>query len=161
METIKIDKDFPNKKTTVTAQFKAPLEDVWDAFTKPEITDQWWAPKPYQAVTMKSNFTKGGKWLYYMLSPEGEKHWCIAEFKLIQPKQYYEVLDAFCDENGNINTDFPRMNWSNHFNENNGHTVVTNVISFEKEEDMKKIFEMGFEEGYTMGLSQLTKLLKS
>lgn len=153
-------KDFPNKKTTVTVQFKAPLEIIWDAFTKPEITDKWWAPKPYEAVTLKANFCKGGQWLYYMLSPEGEKHWCLAEFKQIIPHETYEVLDAFCDENGNINTAFPRTKWKNSFSESNGYTTVTSEMHFEKEEDMTQIFEMGFEQGYTMGLNQLTELLQ-
>ena len=30
----------------VDKEFDAELSLVWDAFTKQEILDQWWAPKP-------------------------------------------------------------------------------------------------------------------
>ena len=32
------------KKVFVTKEFNAELSLVWDAFTKSEILDQWWAP---------------------------------------------------------------------------------------------------------------------
>jgi uncharacterized protein YndB with AHSA1/START domain len=157
--SIQIDKDFINKQIKIVSEFKAPKEKIWDSFTNPEITDKWWAPKPYQAITKRSDFKEGGQWLYYMLSPEGEKHWCFAEFKNIRLMESYEATDAFCDENGKINMDFPRMNWKNSFHEENGTTKVTNVITFPQEEDMKQILEMGFEEGYSMGLNQLNDLI--
>ncbi|WP_281226070.1 SRPBCC family protein [Flavobacterium aquiphilum] len=157
--SIKIVKDFTNKQITVISEFKAPKEKIWDAFTNPDITDKWWAPKPYQAITKQSDFKNGGQWLYYMLSTEGEKHWCLAEFYNIKKAESYEVTDAFCDEKGNINTNFPRMNWKNSFEEENGTTRVTNEITYARVEDMKQILEMGFEEGYSMGLNQLNDLL--
>lgn len=157
---IKIDKDFSNKKITITTEFKASKEKIWNAFTNPEITDQWWAPKPYQSITKQANFKDGGQWLYYMLSPEGEKHWCSAEFYNIKPLESYELTDAFCDENGNINSNLPRTNWKNIFEEKEGVTKVTNILTYSKEKELKQILEMGFEEGYSMGLNQLNDLLK-
>ena len=45
--------DFTVDKTTKTVfvnrEFAASLSLVWDAFTKQEILDQWWAPKPWEA----------------------------------------------------------------------------------------------------------------
>jgi uncharacterized protein YndB with AHSA1/START domain len=42
--------DFIVDKTTktviVSREFAAELPLVWDAYTKPELLDQWWAPKP-------------------------------------------------------------------------------------------------------------------
>jgi uncharacterized protein YndB with AHSA1/START domain len=46
-------KDLQNKKLTVVREFDAPLERVWEAWTKSEILDQWWAPKPYKTETKK------------------------------------------------------------------------------------------------------------
>lgn len=37
-----------NKTITVKREFAAGLELVWAAWTKPELLDLWWAPKPYQ-----------------------------------------------------------------------------------------------------------------
>lgn len=157
---IVIKKDLDARIIAVSSQYHTSLENLWDAFTNPGMLEKWWAPKPYRAFTKKIHFANGGQWLYFMLSPAGEKQWCIAEFKNIHPKESFEVFDAFCDENGNINMDFPRMTWINNFREENGMATITNVITFATEEDMKKIIEMGFEEGYSIGLNQLQELLE-
>ena len=55
--------DFTVDKTTKTVfinrEFNADLSLVWDAFTKPEILDQWNAPKPWTAKTKFMNFEVG------------------------------------------------------------------------------------------------------
>lgn len=49
--------DFKVDKSTKTVfidrAFNAELPLVWDAFTKQEILDQWWAPKPYLSKTVR------------------------------------------------------------------------------------------------------------
>ena len=44
-----------NKTITVKREFAASLPLVWDAYTKSEILDQWWAPKPWKAKTKTMN----------------------------------------------------------------------------------------------------------
>lgn len=83
-ETI-FSKDVANKKLTVVREFDAPLEKVWKAWTESELLDQWWAPKPWKAITQSMDFREGGKWLYYMLGPDGSRHYCRADYKTIVP----------------------------------------------------------------------------
>ena len=64
-----------NNSVQVTREFNADLPLVWEAWTNPEILDQWWAPKPYQTKTKSMDFRVGGVWLYAMVSPENETHW--------------------------------------------------------------------------------------
>ena len=85
---------------------------MWQAWTKTEFLDRWWAPKPYRVETKTLNFTEGGVWQYAMVSPENEKLWCKADYQKIEFKKLIVWLDAFCDENGNENTEKPRSNWS-------------------------------------------------
>lgn len=158
---VSFDKDFTDNKIVVTSRFNAPLGKIWSAFTNPLILGKWWAPQPYKAVTEEIDFREGGHWLYYMVSPEEKKTWSIVEFLKIQPQEYFEVWDAFCDENGVIDTKLPRMMWRNSFSEKDDMTTVVNTIIGEDVDDLKKIIEMGFEEGYKMGLNQLDGLLKS
>lgn len=66
------------------------LDLVWDAWTKPEILDQWWAPKPYQTETKSMDFREGGMWLYAMVSPENEKHWCKNDYHKVEPKKIFQ-----------------------------------------------------------------------
>lgn len=150
--------DKENKCIRVTREFAAPLTRVWDAWTNPEILEQWWAPKPYVARTLNMNFTEGGSWLYYMESPEGERHYCRADYQQIIPYKTYKGLDAFCDAQGVINTNFPRTQWNVSFEDKGEHTIVHITNYFDKLEDIEQIIALGFKEGFTMALGNLDEL---
>jgi uncharacterized protein YndB with AHSA1/START domain len=147
--------DKENNKIKVEREFAAPVENVWAAWTEPELMDQWWAPKPYQNKTKSMDFREGGSWLYAMVGPEGDTHWCRADYKSIKPLKSYSGLDAFCDEFGNINTEFPRTLWAVDFNANGEATLVKIEMHYEKLADLEKIIELGFKEGFTMALTNL------
>lgn len=154
-----IQKDDARKMLVVTRIFNAPLKMVWSAWTEPKQLDQWWAPKPYQTKTKSMDFKEGGVWLYCMVGPEGDVHWCRADYLKIDFQNYYSLKDAFCDEHGNKNTAHPSMHWQNTFLKGKDGTKVHIEITFEKVEDMEKIIEMGFEEGFTAAHNNLEELL--
>jgi len=152
--------DKENKTVHVRRAFAASLKKVWAAWTQSEILDQWWAPKPYKAVTREQDFREGGHWLYGMVGPNDVAHWCRADYKSVDMYKSYSAQDAFCDENGKVNESFPRMFWTNTFTENSpSETLVDIVIKFDKLEDLEKIIEMGFKEGFTAGLGNLDEYL--
>src|SRR5438270_6055237 len=93
------------KAVFVDREFAAGLPLVWDAFTKQEILDQWWAPKPWTSRTKLMNFKAGGRRFYAMVSPEGQEHWSVQEFTSISPKTNFKMLSAFADKDENINTE--------------------------------------------------------
>ena len=151
--------DKENKKINVKREFAAPISKVWAAWTQSELLDQWWAPKPYVAKTKSMDFSEGGRWLYSMTGPEGDVHWSCADYRKITNGKSYEGLDAFCDAEGNINDDFPRTNWKVNFSENANSTLVDIELSFKTLADLEKLLELGFKEGFTMGLGNLDELL--
>lgn len=152
--------DKTNSTITVKREFAANVDLVWEAWTRPEILDQWWAPKPYRTQTKTMNFKVDGFWLYAMISPENQKHWCRADYKKIEVKKFYSALDAFCDEQGTINTDFPRSLWSNTFIQQGDHTLVSITIQYATLADLEKIIELGFKEGFTMALGNLDQYIE-
>jgi uncharacterized protein YndB with AHSA1/START domain len=154
-------KDAANKKITVVREFDAPIDQVWEAWTVAELLDQWWAPRPWKAVTVSMDFRDGGSWLYYMQGPEGEKHYCRADYSHIVPGISYQVQDAFTDENGVPNGGAPSMHWHNVFSASGDGTKVTVEITFEKAEDLETIIQMGFQEGFTAANGNLDELLAS
>ena len=152
-------KDTDNKTITVTRRFSAPLIKVWHAWTDSEILDRWWAPKPYKAETVAMDFREGGHWFYYMLSPEGERHYCKFNYSEIKPEEFYTGSDMFTDENGNRMGDMPSMTWKVNFSAAEDETNLDILISFDKIEDMETILKMGFQGGFTMGLGNLEEVL--
>ncbi len=156
-----ISKDLENRKLLVLREFDAPVELVWRAWTESKLLDQWWAPKPWKATTKSMDFREGGIWLYYMEGPEGEKSYCRAEFKTIDPLKSYTGHDGFCDENGNPSGDLPGMQWDAKFSETETGTKVEVEITFATLSDLETIVEMGFNEGFTAAHGNLDELLAS
>jgi len=152
-------KDLANRKINVVREFDAPVEQVWKAWTEKELLDQWWAPKPWKANTTSMDFREGGTWFYYMQGPENERHYCRVDYKSITPNKLFTGDDAFCDENGNINTGFPTMHWEVRFNSTEGGTRVEVDVKFDSEADLEKIVEMGFQEGFAAAHKNLDELL--
>lgn len=153
--------DKENKCIRIAREFAANVPQVWAAWTTPEILEQWWAPKPYIAKTVSMNFTDGGTWHYYMESPQGERHYCRADYQQVITEQSFKGLDAFCDEHGNINTSFPRTQWNVGFQKMGEHTMVNIVNYFEKLEDIEQIISLGFKEGFTMALQNLDQYIEA
>ena len=149
--------DKATKTVFITREFDAELSLVWDAFTKPEILDQWWAPKPWASKTKVMNFEVGGRRFYAMVSPEGQEHWSIQKYTSITPKTNFKFLNAFADKDEN--PQLPGSEWDLTFSEQNGTTKVSISIYNESLERMEKMIEMGFKEGFTMTLNDLEKLL--
>jgi uncharacterized protein YndB with AHSA1/START domain len=153
--------DFTVDKTTKTAtivrEFAAELPLVWDAYTKQEILDQWWAPKPWASKTKIMNFEVGGRRFYAMVSPEGHERWSIQKYTSITPKTNFKILNAFADENEN--PELPGSEWDLSFSEQNGTTKVSVRIYNESLERLEKMIEMGFVEGFSMTMKNLEEML--
>jgi len=153
--------DFKVDKSTKTVfidrEFNAELSLVWDAFTKQEILDQWWAPKPFESKTKVMEFKVGGRRFYAMVSPEGQEMWQLQQYTSITPKTNFKFLSVFADKDENPH--LPGSNWDLNFNEENGITKVSISIYNESLERMEKMIEMGFKEGFTMTLNELANVL--
>jgi uncharacterized protein YndB with AHSA1/START domain len=154
--------DFTVDKSTnsvsVIREFAAELSLVWDAFTKQEILDQWWAPKPWTSRTKFMNFKEGGRRFYAMVSPEGHESWQIQDYTSITPKTNFKYFSVFAEEDETPH--LPGSNWDLNFTEQNGITKVSIIIYNESLERMQEMIEMGFKEGFTMTLNDLEELLQ-
>ena len=152
-------KDPKNKKIKVTREFDAPVAEVWKAWTEPKLLDQWWAPKPWKAETVSMDFRAGGKWFYYMQGPDNSRHYCNFVYSSIAANKSCSGEDAFTDEKGKVNESMPQLNWNVNFNSAGDATKVVIDISFGSVEDLNKIVEMGFEEGFAAAHKNLDELL--
>ena len=153
--------DFTVDKTAKTVfvnrEFAADLSLVWDAFTKPEILDQWWAPKPFISRTKFMNFEVGGRRFFAMVSPEGQEGWILQKYTSISPKTNFKLFNSFADKDEN--PQLPGSEWNYNFSEQNGVTKVSIVIYNESLTRLEKMIEMGFQGGFTDALNNLENLL--
>ncbi len=162
MNTLQFDftVDKAAKTVYITREFDAELALVWDAFTKQEILDLWWAPKPWRSETASMHFKVGGRRFYAMVSPDGEqKRWQIQDYTAITPKTNFKFLSVFADKDQNPLP--PGSDWDLSFSEQNGITTASISIYNESLERMEQMIEMGFKEGFTATLTELSSLLQT
>ena len=143
---------------TITKEFAAELSLVWDAYTKPELLDQWWAPKPFLSRTKVMDFEVGGCRFYAMVTPEGAERWAVQKYTSITPKTNFKIFNTFADQDENL--ELPGSDWNLNFSEQDGTTTVHISIYNESLERLERQIAGGFVEGTKMQLQNLEDLLK-
>lgn len=152
--------DFTVDKSTkivlITMEFDADLDLVWDAFTKPEILDQWYAPRPFVSKTKHMDFKVGGRRFYAMVGPDGQEGWALQKYTSITPKTNFKFFNTFADKDEN--PQLPGSDWDLTFSESEGTTKVTISIYNESLERLESLLE-GFKLGMKSTLESLRTLL--
>lgn len=146
------------KTVSITKEFNAELSLVWDAYTKQELLDQWWAPKPFASVTKVMDFEVGGRRFYAMVGPDGTERWAVQKYTSITPKTNFKFFNAFADADENLQ--LPGSDWNFDFIALGDTTTVSVSIYNESLERMERIMaDGGFQKGTEMQLQNLEELL--
>lgn len=151
--------DKEHNKLTIKREFAAGRQLVWDAYTKSELLDQWFAPKPLTTKTKSMDFREGGHWIYAMIEPNGTEYWARLDYVKINPIDSYQAMDAFANPEGEINPDLPRAAWDVSFHDKNDHSLVETVVTYNSLNDLETVIQMGMKEGLTSTLERLDDLL--
>lgn len=151
--------DKEHNRLTIKREFAAGRQLVWDAHTKSELLDQWFAPKPLTAKTKSMDFRDGGHWIYAMVEPNGTEYWARLDYVKINPIDSYQAMDAFANPEGEINPDLPRAAWDVSFRDKNDHSLVETVVTYNSLNDLETVIQMGMKEGLTSTLERLDDLL--
>lgn len=154
-----VTRDITNRVLNITRTFEANVEQVWQAWTDPELLALWWAPRPWKTVTRSMDFSEGGTWLYAMEGPEEEMNLVRADFKSIKPLESFICSVAFCDEEGNIDHSLPEVKWECQFGETVIGTILHIYLTCHSEQELEQLMGMGFEEGFTTAHQQLDEFL--
>ena len=149
--------DKKTKTVSIRKAFAAGLALVWDAYTKPELLDLWWAPKPFASRTKHMDFKVGGRRFYAMVSPDGGERWAVQKYTSITPKTNFKFFNAFADADEHL--ELPGSDWDLTFSERDGTTTVSISIHNESLERLEKMIALGFREGTMVQLNRLEELL--
>jgi len=144
---------------TIRREFLAGRQLVWDCYTKSELLNRWFAPKPLTTKTKSMDFREGGHWHYAMVQPDGTEYWGLTEYVKIKPIDYYTALDAFSNADGEINKDLPRANWYVGFTDKGKNTLVETIVTYKSLSDLEQVINMGMEQGMKATLEKLDELL--
>ncbi|MFD6816650.1 SRPBCC domain-containing protein [Microbacterium sp. NPDC059771] len=145
---------------TVTADFAAPIERVWNAYSDPRQLERFWGPPGWPATFTAWDHTVGGRAVYTMNGPRGEKSTGVWEFLAIEEPHRFEVLDSFADEHGKPLDGFPAQRMSFTFDSTPEGTRMVTTSHFDSVDALEQVVEMGQVEGIKMAMGQLDAVLQ-
>lgn len=145
---------------TLTAEFDAPVERLWNAFTDPRQLERFWGPPGWPATFPEFDFAVGGHARYYMTSPKGETSWGSWEFLEIDAPRSFAVLDAFANEEGAPLEGMPVMRVVFAFEPTAEGSRMVNTTYFASAEALEQVVAFGAVEGSTMAINQLDRVLQ-
>jgi uncharacterized protein YndB with AHSA1/START domain len=90
-----------HQEIVVTRVVDAPRRLVFEAWTRPELLMQWWAPKGCTTPFCKVDLRVGGVFHYCMRLPEGQEVWGLGTYRSIVAPEEISYTDQFADADGN------------------------------------------------------------
>jgi uncharacterized protein YndB with AHSA1/START domain len=151
--------DTENNSMTITREFAARRQQVWDCYTKAELLNKWWAPKPLTTKTKDMDFKEGGHWHYAMIDPNGQEYWGKMEYQTTRPIQHLKLLNGFSDESGVMNSEMPIGRWDIAFEDAKDRSIVRIVVAYNSREKLEQVIAMGMQLGMTSAFEGLDDLL--
>ncbi|KJQ54299.1 SRPBCC family protein [Microbacterium sp. SA39] len=152
--------DTENLTMTVVADFAAPVERVWSAYSDPRQLERFWGPPGWPATFSEWDHTVGGRAQYTMNGPRGERSSGSWEFLSIEAPHRFEVLDSFVDEDGKPLEGFPAQRMSFAFEPTDAGTRMVTTSHFASVDAIEQVVSMGQVEGLKLAMSQLDIVLQ-
>ncbi|MFL6180212.1 MAG: SRPBCC domain-containing protein [Actinomycetes bacterium] len=159
MSVLGVDKDFESLTLTLTAEFDAPIDRVWNLWEDPRKLERWWGPPHYPATFETYEFRAHGNVTYYMTGPDGERYHSYWTFTSINPPKSLEFNDGFAHEDGTHNTDMPTTTAVMELSEQDGRTRMVMRSTTGSREHLDTLIKMGMIEGLTGAVGQMDALL--
>jgi uncharacterized protein YndB with AHSA1/START domain len=162
MTVTSVRKDPSALTMTLTAEFDATPERVWQLWADPRQLERWWGPPTYPATFTRHDLRPGSRVEYHMTGPGGDQphgYWDVLE---ADPPRRLVFRDGFAHEDGTPDDDFPR-------NEGRvtiepidaGHSRMSIESRFPTAEAMERVLAMGMEEGLTLAVGQIDAILNA
>jgi len=145
---------------TITAEFDASPERVWQLWADPRQLERWWGPPSWPATMDSHDLRRGGRVEYHMTGPEGE-----------EPRGYWDVVavdaprslvfrDGFANDDGTPNAELPGTESRVTIEDAGGGRARMSIQSiFPSADAMERILAMGMEQGITAAVGQIDSIL--
>jgi uncharacterized protein YndB with AHSA1/START domain len=158
MPVTAVDKDVDTLTMTITAEFDADAERLWELWADPRRLERWWGPPSHPSTFVEHELTVGARTTYFMTGPDGEKHhgsWRIEE---VEPPHRLHITDDDVDDEGKPQDGGP-TGMTVTIAEGDGKATMSIQTRFTDRKSMEQTIEMGFEQGMIETLNKADALL--
>jgi uncharacterized protein YndB with AHSA1/START domain len=160
MTVTAVHKDPSARTMTLTAEFDASPERVWQLWADPRQLERWWGPPTWPATFTKHDLSPGSRVDYHMTGPEGEEahgYWNVVE---TDPPHRLVFRDGFAHDDGTPNDALPQNEGRVTIEEiGDGRTRMSIHSIFPSTEAMEQVLAMGMEEGLKLAVGQIDAIL--
>jgi uncharacterized protein YndB with AHSA1/START domain len=152
--------DLDSRTLTITAEFAAPVERVWQIYADPRQLEKVFGPPSHPATFVEHDLTPGGRAHYFMTSPEGEKYYGWWKVTAVDEPRSFAFDDGFAsDDSFTPLDDMPVSHNVYVFESVDNGTRATFTSTYDSAEALEKVLEMGVVEGASSAIDQIDNLV--
>jgi uncharacterized protein YndB with AHSA1/START domain len=139
-----------DREIVISRKLNAPVELVWEVWTKPEHIANWWGPDGFTNTITTMDVIPGGEWNLMMHGPDGTDYKNKSIFKeiVLYKKIVYEHIS------------YPLFVATIDFEEQGEQTIINWRMLFESAEDLIKVVKtFKADEGLKQNINKLNLYL--
>jgi uncharacterized protein YndB with AHSA1/START domain len=144
-----------DREVVMTRAFDAPRHLVFDALTRPELLERWYAPSGWSLVVCEIDLQVGGKWRFVSRRPDGKEIGQLGVYQEIVPAERLVNTETWED------WDAGETLVTTALAEQNGTTMYTSTVLFPSQEVRDAVLKSGLESGAAHIYNNLDELLAS
>ncbi len=159
MTVTSVRNDPVNLTLTLTAEFDATPERVWQLWADPRQLERWWGPPNYPATVTALDLRPGGRVEYHVTGPEGdvpENPWEVLE---VDPPRKLVFRDAVVDEDDHPVDQGPSTMIVKIEPVQAGRTQMLIESKFHSREALELALKMDMDKGLAWALGQIEAIL--
>ena len=160
MTVTAVRKDPATLTLTLTAEFDASPERVWQLWADPRQLERWWGPPAYPATVTRHELAPGGRVEYYMTGPEGDQphgSWVLID---VDPPRRLTFTDGLANPDGSPADGFPITGAEVTIEPiGDGRTRMEILNRFPSTAALNQMLAMGMEQGLTEAVGQIDAIL--
>jgi uncharacterized protein YndB with AHSA1/START domain len=155
-----VNHDLDARTLTITAEFAAPVERIWQIYADPRQLEKVFGPPTHPATFVEHDLIPGGRAHYFMTSPEGEKYYGWWKVTAVDEPRSFSFEDGFAaDDSFAPVKDLPVSKNVYAFEAIDGGTRATFTSTYDSAEALQKVLEMGVVEGASTAINQIDTLV--
>lgn len=156
-----VEQDLDTRTLTITAEFAAPVDKVWDVYADPRKLEKVWGPPEWPATFVEHSLTPGSRCTYYMTGPDGTRAGGWWQITAVDAPNSFTFQDGFADDDLQPAEGMPVSENVYEFSESDGVTTAVFTATYETAEGLQQVLEMGVVEGASAAINQIDDLLAS
>lgn len=159
MPVTDVQQDLDALTLTITAEFAAPPERIWQVYADPRQLEKVWGPPTYPATFVDHELVPGGRVTYFMTGPDGAKFAGYWQVTAVDEPRSFAFEDGFADLDFTPNPQLPVSRNVYTFAAHDGGTRATYVATYSSAEGLQQVLDMGVVEGASSAINQIDELV--